>query len=390
MTAAWVRTTLGEIAEVVSGATPKTSVEEYWGGDVPWVTPKELSSIEGSSIQSTERTLTEAGLKSCAAALLPPQSVLLSSRAPIGLVAINDVPMATNQGFKSLVPHGNRVDTKFLYWWLRCHRARLEAMGNGATFKEVSKKVVDRVEIDLPPIAEQQRIAALLDAAETLRMSRRQTLSKLDALTRTIFLEMFGDPSSSGTGAARIPIGSVADVITGNTPSRSEHAYFGEHIEWLKTDNIRESGEIERAAESLSKLGRAKGREASAGASLVVCIAGSLRSIGRVGYLDRAAAFNQQINAVVPGPDLRAEFLFHQLRAAQRLVQLVSTNSMKGMVSKSALAAMEILVPPLRDQDEFVELTARVRRVRGLASRSLAVTDTLLESLQQRAFRGEL
>src|SRR4051794_20551743 len=109
---------LREIAQIVSGATPKTGVAEYWGGHVQWATPADLSRLAGPYIHETPRTLTDAGVKSCATTILPAGSVLLSSRAPIGHVAINSVPMATNQGFKSLVP-GSNVDAKYLYHWLR-------------------------------------------------------------------------------------------------------------------------------------------------------------------------------------------------------------------------------------------------------------------------------
>ncbi|MDE0499109.1 MAG: restriction endonuclease subunit S [Acidimicrobiaceae bacterium] len=279
------------------------------------------------------------------------------------------------------------VDLGFLVHVLRADG--LHAAITGTSQPQITQASLKRVWLPLPPMHEQRRIATMLDAAEALRAKRRQALAKLDDLTQALFLGMFADPSHHGS-TVRAPIGSVAEVVTGNTPPRSDPANFGTHVEWLKTNNIRESGEIECASEFLSESGRAKGREAPTGASLVVCIAGSPRSIGRVGFLDRPAAFNQQINAVVPGPSLRAQFLFHQLRAAQRLIQRASTNSMKGMVSKSALAAVEILVPPLRDQDEFVEVVERISRVRELASRSLAATATLFASMQQRAFRGEL
>lgn len=178
----WLDTTLGDIAEIVSGATPKTAVEQYWGGRVPWATPKDLSELNGIFIESTARTLSVDGLKSCPASLLPANSVLLTSRAPIGLVAICTVPMATNQGFKSLVPDRVRVDPKFLYWWLRCHRPQLEAMGNGATFKEISKRTVGRARISLPPIEEQQRIAEVLDAADAIQAKHHRALAMLDTL----------------------------------------------------------------------------------------------------------------------------------------------------------------------------------------------------------------
>ncbi|MEH2551294.1 restriction endonuclease S subunit [Bradyrhizobium sp. AZCC 2262] len=165
----WAIATLGDVCDIVSGATPRTSEEKFWGGNVLWTTPKDLSELDGAYLERPPRTITEEGLKSCAASLLPENSVLLSSRAPIGLVAINAVPMATNQGFKSLVPDRRRVDSKFLFHWLRSKTTFLQSLGNGATFKEISKGVVERIEIPLPPLAEQRRISAILDKADALR-----------------------------------------------------------------------------------------------------------------------------------------------------------------------------------------------------------------------------
>ncbi|WP_300639821.1 restriction endonuclease subunit S [Nocardioides sp.] len=122
---------LGAIAKIVSGATPKTGVAEYWDGDIEWATPADLGKLDGAYISATPRKLTDAGVKSCAATVLPAGSVLLSSRAPIGHVAINTVPMATNQGFKSLVL-GPQVHAKFLYHWLKAKTGYLQSLGNGA------------------------------------------------------------------------------------------------------------------------------------------------------------------------------------------------------------------------------------------------------------------
>ena len=281
----------------------------------------------------------------------------------------------------------SRVVLRFLVHALRADG--LKGAITGTSQPQITQRSLRQVRIPLPPKSEQRRIAAVLDAAEVLRARRCQALARLDALTQSIFIDMFGDPLTSNL-FSRVSIGSAAEVVTGNTPSRSVAANYGDHIEWLKSGNISESGEITCAAEYLSELGRARGREAPAGSTLVVCIAGSPRSIGRAGYLDRSAAFNQQINAVIPGPSILSEFLFHQLRAGQRLVQSASTNSMKGMVSKSALAALGILVPPLERQRRFVEFAGGIGRVRPAYSESLAGMDTLFASLQQRAFRGEL
>jgi type I restriction enzyme, S subunit len=186
-------TTLGECCEIVSGATPRTDEPRYWDGDLAWATPKDLSSLKGKAIAATERRITRAGLESCAATVLPPFSVLFSSRAPIGHVAINTVPMATNQGFKSFVPKPSELDPHFLYHWLRAHRAYLESLGNGATFKEVSKAVVSRIEISLPPLDQQRCIADILDKADGIRRKRKEAIALSDELLHSKFFELFGD-----------------------------------------------------------------------------------------------------------------------------------------------------------------------------------------------------
>jgi type I restriction enzyme S subunit len=220
MTGQYAKVSLGECCEIISGATPKISVEEYWDGEFCWATPKDLSNLGAPYIADTQRKITAAGLQSCATRLLPTGSVLLSSRAPIGYVAINEVPMATNQGFKNLIPDPSKVGAKYLYHWIRANRIYLDSLGNGATFKEVSKEVVSRVEIPLPNIMEQRQIAEVLDQAEVLRVKRRQALAQLDELIRSIFLDMFGDPVRNTKDFPLVRLGDLTDIGNGSTPSR--------------------------------------------------------------------------------------------------------------------------------------------------------------------------
>ena len=199
---------LSDVCDIVSGATPRTNNPAFWDGDIPWATPTDVSQLRGRKyIETTARSISIEGLRSCAATVLPAGSVLLSSRAPIGHVAINLKPMATNQGFKSLVPRSDAVDASYLYHWLRANRKYLESLGNGATFKEISKDVVSRIVIPLPPLSDQRRIADLLDRADTLRAKQGDFLGRLGYLTQSLFLDMFGDPrqpqsQTSGNGAA--------------------------------------------------------------------------------------------------------------------------------------------------------------------------------------------
>ena len=164
MKAGWKTVKLGEACKIVNGATPSTSVEANWGGPHCWITPAEMGGLSNPYVGETRRTLTDAGLADCSASLLPAGSVILSSRAPIGHVIINTVPMATNQGCKSMIPRGD-LDAKFLFYFIKANVPLLESLGTGATFKELSGGKLASVEIPLPPLAEQKRIVALLDEA---------------------------------------------------------------------------------------------------------------------------------------------------------------------------------------------------------------------------------
>lgn len=164
MKAGWQRKAIGEICEVINGGTPKTGVAAYWDGPHQWITPAEMGKRTSPFIAETERTITDQGLQNSSARLLPPNSVILSSRAPIGHLVINTEPMATNQGCKGLVP-GPLLEFKYLYYYLSSIVGLLNDLGTGATFKELSGGKLKEVHVPFPPKAEQRRIVNILDEA---------------------------------------------------------------------------------------------------------------------------------------------------------------------------------------------------------------------------------
>ncbi|MED3056089.1 restriction endonuclease subunit S [Bacillus thuringiensis] len=155
----WVWTWTGTVAEVMGGGTPKSTVKEYYeDGTIPWITPADLSRHQYMYISKGNRYITELGLNKSSARMLPVDTVLLSSRAPIGYVAIAAKALCTNQGFKSFVP-SNALNPKYLYWYLKFSKFYLESMASGSTFKELSGAKCKDIQLPLPPINEQKRIA---------------------------------------------------------------------------------------------------------------------------------------------------------------------------------------------------------------------------------------
>lgn len=163
----WVERKISDIGIVVGGATPSTKkLENYEDGNIAWITPKDLSTFSGRYIERGERNITEVGLKSCSTQLLPKNTVLFSSRAPIGYVAIAANEVCTNQGFKSVVPNEN-TDPLFLFYLLKYNKDKIEGMGSGTTFKEVSGNTMKNIIVNIPnDKSAQEKIANILGSID--------------------------------------------------------------------------------------------------------------------------------------------------------------------------------------------------------------------------------
>lgn len=350
----WPMVKLGDCCQIISGSTPKTFNDEYWNGDILWATPKDLTPLRSPYISDTPDKITKIGFASCSTRLLPVNSVLFSSRAPIGLIAINTKPMCTNQGFKSFIP-GNNIDVLYLYYCLKNMKDYIASRGTGTTFKEISKETISNIEIPVPSLIEQKKIAAVFQQADFVLERRRQAIARLDQLGQSLFLDLFGDPITNTMGWERLSMDKIGTVVTGNTPSRKIEEYFCGDLEWIKSDNINTPFHyLTKSKETLSPKGREVARVVPPGSILVTCIAGSKSCIGNVAMTDREVSFNQQINGIVPNYKLVTQlFLYAHIIIGKKLIQRASTNGMKGMVSKSAFEKIEMIVPPIDLQKKF-------------------------------------
>ena len=190
----WRWKKLIEVCHVVNGTTPMSSINEYWGGDIVWITPTDLGRLQKAEILDSERHITQKGFDSCGLELVPEGTVILSSRAPIGHLGIASVPLCTNQGCKSLVPR-EKIDSKFLYFALKYMIPELQRLGSGTTFAEVSKSQVENFEIPLSSLPEQKRIAAILTdqlaAVERVRKAAEEQLKAITELPAALLHQAF-------------------------------------------------------------------------------------------------------------------------------------------------------------------------------------------------------
>lgn len=260
----------------------------------------------------------------------------------------------------------------------------------GAAQPGVNSSKLKELVIPLLPLADQKRIATILDQADEVRRKRELSFRTLGVLGDAIFYEMFGDPVTNHRCWSVKRIGDIAEVVTGNTPPRANAANYGNNIEWIKSDNINTPNYyLTEAEERLSKEGESIARRAPPGSILVTCIAGSPDCIGNAAMADRMVSFNQQINAIVHTSG-DPHYLYAVIRLGKRLVREASAGGMKGLVSKSRFEAIKLPFPPIELQQAFGERILAVERAKSAHQGSLDRLNALFSSLQHRAFSGEL
>ena len=204
---------LGEVCTIVSGSTPKTSVTSYWDGNIKWITPAELNE-DTFYIMDSVRHITEEGKEKTGLSYLPTGTVILSSRAPIGKTAIAGCKMCCNQGFKNLIC-SDAIYNEYLYFFLKSKTDYLNSLGRGATFKEISKSIVENIEIPLPEVNQQKEIAEKFKKLEQLISLRKQQLAKLDELVKARFVEMFGSYPENENAYPVVNVSDIADAGVG-------------------------------------------------------------------------------------------------------------------------------------------------------------------------------
>lgn len=290
-------------------------------------------------------------------------------------------------------PKKGTLDKDYLFYVLRQQGLIDLAMtrSTGANLPRISPKALGEFPIPLPPLEEQKRIAAILDKADGIRRKRQQAMAMADEFLRSVFLDMFGDPVTNPKRWKTEEMKNIGKVTTGNTPSRSIPEYYGDSIEWIKSDNINTpSHYLTKATEGLSLKGKAVGRTVGKDAILVTCIAGSPDCIGNLALAGREVAFNQQINALETNDKVDALFMYSQLMVGKRLIQKASTNSMKGMVSKGKFELIPVMVPPMDMQLQFSRIFCKQMKMVQNMELHTEQGERSFSALAQELFSGRI
>lgn len=189
----WKTYKLGEISEIIGGGTPSTSNGEYWNGDINWLTPRDLTNNKLRHIKSGERNLSKIGLKNSSARLMPKGTILMTSRAPIGYLAIAQNEICTNQGFKNFIVDSAKINNEFFYYLLMNNIEYIKSLGTGTTFAEVSGSILKNLRLKFPNLSTQQQIAIILSSLDNKIELNLQMNQTLEAMAQALFKEWFVD-----------------------------------------------------------------------------------------------------------------------------------------------------------------------------------------------------
>ena len=382
---------LGDICTVGSGSTPKTGVAEYWDGTVKWITPAELNE-DSFYITDSVRHITECGKEKTGLSYLPKGTVILSSRAPIGKTAIAGCEMCCNQGFKNLIC-SDAVYNEYLYFFLKSKTDYLNSLGRGATFKEISKSIVEKIEIPLPNIEKQHQIVKELKATRNLIAHRKQQLTKLDELVKARFVEMFGDPANNPHKWKTLSFKQagvrLSDGPFGSNLKSAHYTDSGVRVIRLGNIGVGKFIDNDRSYISLSHYECLK---------KYTCRAGEI-VIGTLGDPNlRACIIPSNIKYAVnkadcvhyiPNPTLlNTYFVCQYINCPETL--LLATKMIHGQtrsrVSSGQLAQLQIFVPPLSLQNQFADFVAEVDKSKVEVQKALDQTQLLFDSLMQQYF----
>lgn len=384
----WEYKKLGEVCEVVTGTTPKTNIPEYWGKGHYWVTPAELND-KTVYIDKTERQITDEALSKTKLRLLPVGTVLLSSRAPIGKVAIANAEMYCNQGFKNCIC-SEAIYNKYLFYFLRLKKDYLNSLGRGATFKEISKSIVESIKIPLPPQSTQLAIVSELDKINELIRLKKEQLKDFDNLAQSLFYEMFGDPVENEKGWE---VKKLNEIVSDNCSISYGIVQPGDGVEngvpVVRPVDMTKTFVSRKGLKNTTKeISDSYKRTILKGNEILMCVRGTTGLISMATPELQGCNVTRGIAPIECGPTCDKWFVFYQILnpAIQHHIAEYTRGIALKQINMKDVRDIPLCLPPLSLQRLFAQRIEQIEREKSEVQKSIQDLETLLASRMQYWF----
>lgn len=375
----WIQVTIKELGSIFSGATPSRNIPSFWNGNIAWITPGELATLKSKYISEAREYITNAGLDSCAAKLLPQGTLIVTTRATIGSVAIADMELCTNQGFKNIILNESN-DTLFYYYLLSWIAPEMRRLASGSTFDEISRSDFGKIIVPQPSLPEQRRIATILDTLDRQLQHTERLIAKLkhqksgllnDLLTRGIdehgrLRDPLAHPEQfEDSPLGKIPKGWVVSNIGklgfwsgGSTPSKAiESNWLNGNIAWISPKDV-QGPEISDSQDkiTLSAVQNNGITLFEKDSIIVVFRSGILRHTFPVSIATIPFTVNQDIKVLMPEQNVHHKFAFFLL---QNMGSIILKNAVKAgttveSIDLTTFLSLEACTPVKKDEQERI------------------------------------
>ena len=383
---------LKALCQIKSGGTPSKSNPCFWGGDIPWVSPKDMKSV---ALRDASDHITEEAVKNSATSIVPANSILVVVRSGILAhslpVAQNLRPVAFNQDIKALTPDLTKVDPDYLFWFVRSQETRVLSQGvkKGATVHSLQSGFIENLQVPLPDRETQRRIVDLLSRAEGIVRLRRDAEKKAAELIPALFLDMFGDPATNPKGWPMKPLQSVAEVGSGNGfPNKYQGKTEGKYPFYKVSDMNTKGNEVEmRGANNYISTEDMKELRAKAFpmGTIIFPKIGAAIATNKKRMLTRSSCFDNNVMGITAGRDLLPTYI-HALMASKNLNDFAS-DSNPPSIRKTTVEAWEVPVPPISIQSAFADRVDAIRSIQNQQSTATAKAQATFDALLAKAFK---
>ena len=402
----WEVKKLGEVTNIFKGGTPKSNVRKYFEGNIPWATPTDITNLNGRLyISDTKTHISKEALGKSSARLLPPGTVLLTSRATIGKVAIAKTSMSTNQGFANFICK-TEVDNVYLAYYLQSITDLLISLAGGTTFLEITKRTLLNVEIPLPPLTVQRKIASILSAYDDLIENNTQRIKILEKMVQLIFREWFvyfrfptyqsvkmvkSDLGLIPEGWAVKPVSQSFEILGGGTPSKKKAEYWEEGtINWYIPSDLTVARTIfmEESSTKINELGLRKSSARLFPAYSVMMT--SRATIGVVAISTTTACTNQGFIVCIPNEKVPLYYLYFWLLENTALFINMGSGTTFKEITKTTFKTVDVLIPPQTIVTHFEEIVKPLMDKIFNLQRQNKVLRHTRDLLHPKLFSGEI
>jgi type I restriction enzyme, S subunit len=383
----WEKVKLGQIVKMVTGKTPPTNNLEYFEGEYLWVNPPDF---KRKIISESKRTVSRKAIDEKKCTLLPIGTVLLSCIGDIGKIGIIKTIGTSNQQITGLIPN-ERVCSDYLYYYLLHNKHKLESLANKAVVSILNNERLKELEVTLPPLETQKRIADILDAADALRQKDQELLKKYDELAQAIFIDMFGDPVKNEKGWEVKKLNEVCiGIFGGGTPSKANPEFYKGDIPWVTPKDMKSeiiSDSIDHVSEEA--ISNSSTKLVPPYSVLMVIRSGILKHTLPVAINDKSVTMNQDMKAFIPQPSITnsifLKYFFNSVSGyLLSKVRAVTADN----IEFDEIKYMSFICPPLELQKSFSDIIVNIQKQNNLFVQNNS--NSLFLTLLQKAFNGGL